>query len=124
MAITEDGKLYVLTLREGEGELPPKHSRCLGKDDQASQCGPASSAVPSRAGRQEPLPPLVPAARPPPTNTTPPVSHHGCLGPCCPSPAAAVHFVGRLAETGDVFMDTRQESQTEEPQVVVAGRGR
>ncbi|KAL4443626.1 hypothetical protein ABPG75_011363 [Micractinium tetrahymenae] len=60
--LTEDGLLHLLTLREGEGDVPPKHARCL------------------------------------------------------------VHFVGRLAETGEVFMDTRLESQTEEPQVVVAGR--
>lgn len=30
-ALTSDGQLHKLTLREGEGELPPKHARCLGE---------------------------------------------------------------------------------------------
>lgn len=62
VALTDDGLLHVLTLREGEGVVPPKHSRCL------------------------------------------------------------VHYVGRLADSGEMFMDTRSESQTEEPAVVIAGR--
>lgn len=30
-ALTSDGQLHKLTLREGVGELPPKHARCLGE---------------------------------------------------------------------------------------------
>lgn len=56
-----------------------------------------------RAGRRRCSPPLVTG------------------GP--PLPLLAVHYVGRLASTGEVFMDTREESQTEEPEEVVAGRG-
>lgn len=40
-----------------------------------------------------------------------------------PPALLAVHYVGRLADSGEVFMDTRMESQTEEPEEVVAGRG-
>lgn len=34
-ALTSDGQLHKLTLREGEGELPPKHARCLGEGSSA-----------------------------------------------------------------------------------------
>ena len=34
-----------------------------------------------------------------------------------------MHYVGRLAESGEVFIDTRQESPTQEPEELVAGRG-
>ena len=30
-ALTSDGQLLKLTLREGVGDLPPKHARCLGE---------------------------------------------------------------------------------------------
>lgn len=43
--------------------------------------------------------------------------------PLSPSPALPVHYVGRLAESGEIFMDTRKESQSEEPEEIVAGRG-
>jgi len=35
VAITEDGLLHMLTLREGTGEVPPKHARCLGEPSDA-----------------------------------------------------------------------------------------
>jgi hypothetical protein len=34
-----------------------------------------------------------------------------------------VHYTGYLAESGDVFLDTRRESESREPMVMVAGRG-
>jgi hypothetical protein len=36
----------------------------------------------------------------------------------------AVHYVGRLATNGEVFMDARKESTANEPVTIVAGRGR
>lgn len=30
-ALTPDGQLHKLTLREGSGDVPPKHARCLGE---------------------------------------------------------------------------------------------
>ena len=41
------------------------------------------------------------------------------MPPC--AACIAVHFVGRLADSGDVFMDTRLEGNRQ-PQIVVAGR--
>lgn len=35
----------------------------------------------------------------------------------------AVHYVAKLAGSGEVFMDTRAESATGDPIQVVAGRG-
>lgn len=53
-------------------------------------------------------------------NLTGEVTRRPCL---FPRPACAVHYVGQIAETGEVFMDTREESQSGEPQQLVAGRG-
>eukprot|EP00887_Chlorella_sp_A99_P006126 scaffold22.g6126.t1 len=60
--ITADGKVSKRILKQGDGECPSKHARCL------------------------------------------------------------VHYVGRLAESGDVFMDSKDESRSNEPVTVVAGR--
>ena len=101
-ALTSDGQLLKLTLREGSGELPPKHARCLGEGSPAPHCWkPRGQARRCRI-----------AAAAPDQWASPPL----------PAPFA-VHYVGRLAANGEVFMDTRQESQTEEPEEVVAGRG-
>jgi len=101
-ALTSDGQLLKLTLREGSGELPPKHARCLGEGSPAPHCWKARGQ--ERRCRI--------AAATPDQWASPPLA--------APS---AVHYVGRLAANGEVFMDTRQESQTEEPEEVVAGRG-
>jgi hypothetical protein len=34
-----------------------------------------------------------------------------------------VHYVGYLASNGEVFIDTRSETQGGEPAIIVAGRG-
>lgn len=84
--------------------LPSMHAAsvsALGRDliAGAAVCVPPLTAVYRRRLHSPPLPRPSPRLHPP-----------------------AVHFVGRLAESGEIFMDTRLESQTEEPQVVVAGR--
>ena len=56
---------------------------------------------------------------PPPACRLPPLPLTAVPFPLLP----AVHYIGRIAETGEVFMDTRQESPTQEPQEIVSGRG-
>eukprot|EP00955_Chlamydomonas_euryale_P116729 366436-Chlamydomonas_euryale.AAC.14 len=36
----------------------------------------------------------------------------------------AVHYTGRLAADGDIFMDSKSESNSKEPVQMVAGRGK
>ncbi|GAB4823500.1 hypothetical protein N2152v2_010546 [Parachlorella kessleri] len=60
--VTPDGGVTKLVLREGSGEVPPKHSRCL------------------------------------------------------------VHYTGRLVDSGEVFIDTHDETSGQEPVQLVAGR--
>ena len=35
-----------------------------------------------------------------------------------------VHYVGRLADDGNEFMDTKKENAAGEPAIIVAGRGK
>lgn len=35
----------------------------------------------------------------------------------------AVHFIGRCLPSGDVFLNSKEDSQAAEPYIVVAGRG-
>jgi hypothetical protein len=35
----------------------------------------------------------------------------------------AVHYVGRIAATGEEFLNTRDDNRNEEPEQLVAGRG-
>ena len=41
----------------------------------------------------------------------------------CSLACGVVHYTGRLAHDGEVFFDTRTDSQSAEPMQVVAGRG-
>ena len=68
---------------------------------------------PSRAGFGDapPLPPRRAAASP---NTTHKQTAATLL---------KVHYVGYLADSGEVFIDTRSETQGGEPALIVAGRG-
>jgi hypothetical protein len=103
VAVTGDGALHKLVLQEGTGEMPPKHARCLGECcSGAGPCNALQRWVCCQRRRR--LPPLPLTAGP-----------HPLLH--------AVHYIGRIAETGEVFMDTKQESPTQEPQEIVSGRG-
>ena len=109
--LSEDGGLHVLVLEEGQGDLPAKYSRCLGAG-QRVRVGLAASVLQfcCQSCRRRRAPP--PSDYRHPLTTPPPAAH-----------LLPVHYVGRLAESGQVFMDTRKESQGEEPAVLVAGRG-
>lgn len=108
-AITDDGQLHLLILRSGGGEQPPMHARCLGEATGTA----AGRGARRKLGGQGPTAAAPPSAR-----------RSGTLASLAPTPLhRAVHYVGRLADSGELFMDTRRESQAEEPEVVVAGRG-
>ncbi|KAK9820125.1 hypothetical protein WJX72_006361 [[Myrmecia] bisecta] len=62
VSLTQDGGVVKRVIKQGYGDLPPLHARCL------------------------------------------------------------VHYVGKLEESGEVFMDTRAESPAQEPVRIVAGR--
>lgn len=98
--VTDDGVLQKLVLQEGTGELPPLHARCLG-----GQCA-GHEACNMAACRRPRLRPLA-----------------SYTAVAFTLVAPAVHYVGYLASSGEVFMDTRKESQNEEPTTLVAGRG-
>lgn len=55
---------------------------------------------------------------------------HVVLGPICALPSTdtstpprTVHYVGYLAASGEVFMDTQKDTDSGEPAILVAGRG-
>ena len=104
ISLTQDGLLRKLTVEEGSGDLPPVHSRCLGR------CIRVYVNI-LFAGRTEGGRTLSLRVK---------TSWLRCL---CPG-LFAVHYVGRLATNGEVFMDARKESTANEPVTVVAGRGR
>ena len=52
VALTSDGALHKLVLREGTGEMPPKHARALG------ECCGAGQAVQRWLARLPPAAPL------------------------------------------------------------------
>jgi hypothetical protein len=99
--VTDDGLVKKIVLQEGTGALPPKHARCLG------ECITSYPTPPEPGTALSPPASLLTAGCP---------LKHGVASP-------AVHFVGRLAETGEVFMNTREESESQEPETLVAGRG-
>ena len=67
--LTADGQLHKLTLREGSGDVPPKHARCLGEGARRSIAaaarspeGRAAAALPAAArDRWASVAPLAPA---------------------------------------------------------------
>lgn len=65
-ALTDDGQLHMLTLREGSGEAPPKHARCLGGARSAMgwRQGAGAAQKPRGQGRRRRRPPPLVAAGP------------------------------------------------------------
>ena len=104
--VTSDGGVTKVVLKEGTGPVVPRHARCLGEPARGLClcCYVSCTRVHTQTQPRRRRPPWAPHSAHPP-------------------PPAAVHFVGRLAEGGEVFMDTRSESGTEEPVTRVAGRG-
>jgi hypothetical protein len=41
-----------------------------------------------------------------------------------PSSLSPVHYIGRLADSGSIFMDTKEAGTSGQPVTVVAGRGK
>ena len=101
-------------VRPGTGDTPPLHSRCLGKTIPLYIRHPFLVILHF----------FLPSVRSSVACTSPALSvlHsfsilHSTLMP------STVHYIGRLADSGDIFINTREESTASEPVIVVAGRG-
>jgi hypothetical protein len=106
--VTDDGGVLKHVVAEGSGDLPVRHGRCLGKpglhqhiflQHVESSCAGKATAKQS-----------IERAK---------VFDVACCC-CC---FTAVHYVGRCIPSGEVFMDTKEETQGADPIVVIAGRG-
>lgn len=121
--VTPDGQVLKLVIEPGSGAKPSLHARCIGTSASFSASGTqqalrAASGVCNACRPCNLLRPNPPThALHPPTHLPPPPR-----GPTTHCHTHAVHYVGRLLPSGDVFMDTQRDSQAGEAVKLVAGR--
>ena len=109
--LTEDGGVSKLVVREGNGDIPPLHSRCIGMHDHICIFSFLADLAPQMSDR--------------------PLGRHSKITTQKfrfltkrQLSFYAVHYVGRLAHSGSAFMDTKESGSSGQPVTVVAGRGK
>ncbi len=111
--VLPDGGVVKRVIQEGSGDVPPLHARCLG-----ALAGQAVIEMPP--SNQQEWQPVI-------TSLSGNMLSRSCYNIAHSISELLlfipVHYVGRLGSSGDVFLDTKAESQSGEPVQVVAGRG-
>lgn len=115
--LTEDGGVCKLVVREGNGDTPPLHSRCIGMFDHLFRLVVFSRSCSHISDRPLGRPPLFKIF-----NITYP-NYMSNKIPSTFSTTYSVHYVGLLADSGNIFMDTKEAGSSGQPVTVVAGRG-
>lgn len=118
IVITADRGVLKTIVTPGKGEVPPLHARCLGASPRSSSCSIRTShLVPWQCDDCI----MMLGGRRLGTQWQSCLTVRGIGSDF--HVANAVHYIGRLAASGEVFLDTRAESQSGEPIQLVAGRG-
>lgn len=116
--ITPDAAVRKRIIREGQGEVPAIHARCLGG---LLAFTDMQSAI--RRSTQHSVGGTCLLATMPPNSCLNQRPMRIATRILTTSLAPSVHYVGTIQGSGEVFMDTRNEGEGGEPARLVAGRG-